>query len=332
MITVSIICPIYNEERFIDNCIQSVLHQDIPSDRWELLLVDGFSTDTTRQHIQPYIEQYTNIRLLDNPHHTVPYAMNIGIHAAQGQYICRMDVHASFPSNYVSTLLRYINELPDAANVGCTCNTMPVNDSAKAHAIAIACSHPLGVGNSTFRTATVRSPKRVGTVPFGFWSKNLFDQVGLFDEELTRNQDDEFNARTIQSGKHIYLVPNTCITYYTRDKIRKIRRMFYQYGLFKPLVNHKLKHPATIRQFVPLLFIIELIIGFPLSFVHPVLCGIYITTILSYVLCIGIAGIHYRNAYLPLVFATMHFSYGWGYICGIGKVLFREPINAKTNR
>lgn len=332
MIIISIICPIYNEERFIDNCIQSVLHQDIPSNRWELLLVDGFSTDATRRLIQPYVEQYANIRLLDNPHHTVPYAMNIGIRAAQGEYICRMDVHTSFQSNYLSTLLRYINELPDAANVGCTCNTLPANDSAKAQAIAIACSHPLGVGNSTFRTATIRSPKRVGTVPFGFWSKSLFDQIGLFDEELTRNQDDEFNARTIQSGKHIYLVPNSEITYYTRDNISKIGRMFYQYGLFKPLVNHKLKHPATARQFAPLLFVTGLVIGLPLSFTHPVLFGTYIATVSFYLLCICTAGIHYRNAYLPPVLATMHISYGWGYICGICKVLFRKPINAKTNR
>ena len=211
---VSIICPIYNEERFIEACIQSVLAQDLPKENWELLLVDGGSTDRTRALLAPYLERNANIRLLDNEHRMAPYAMNIGIRAAKGEYICRIDAHSTFPTNYVSTLLRYMNELPDATNVGGVCQTLPANDSPKAQAISIACSHPLGVGNSTFRTATIDKPTEVDTVPFGFWKKNLFDEIGLFDEELTRNQDDEFNARTIQHGGHIYLVPGICTTYF----------------------------------------------------------------------------------------------------------------------
>ena len=132
---VSIICPTYNEEPFIEACIQSVLAQDLPCEQWELLLVDGGSTDQTRTLIVPYLKRHTNIRLLDNPHRTVPYAMNIGIHAAQGEYVCRIDAHAAFPTNYISTLLRYTNELPNVANVGTACFTMPRNDSDKARAI-----------------------------------------------------------------------------------------------------------------------------------------------------------------------------------------------------
>jgi glycosyltransferase involved in cell wall biosynthesis len=331
-IMVSIICPIYNEERFIDACIRSVLAQDFPKENWELLLVDGGSTDRTRALIEPYLERYANIRLLNNDHRTAPYAMNIGIRAAKGEYICRIDAHSTFPTNYVSTLLRYISELPDATNVGGVCQTLPANDSRKAQAISIACSHPLGVGNSTFRTATIDKPTEADTVPFGFWHRSLFDEIGFFDEELTRNQDDEFNARTIQHGGHIYLVPGICTTYYARDTIAKTGRMFYQYGLFKPLVNKKINHPATIRQFVPLLFVLGIIIGLPLAFVHSVLGILYICGISLYLLAVIGIGIKYRNLYLPLVFATIHFSYGWGYLCGIGKLLFKRPFNVETNR
>lgn len=329
---ISVICPTYNEERFIEAFLQSMLVQDFPNSQWELLLVDGGSTDRTRTLITPYLQQYSHIRLLDNPHRTAPFAMNIGIRAAQGEYICRIDAHSSFPSNYLSTLYRYMSQLPDATNVGGVCQTMPADDSRKAQAISIACSHPLGVGNSTFRTATIDKPTEADTVPFGFWRKSLFDEIGPFDEELTRNQDDEFNARTIQHGGHIYLVPGICTTYYARDTIRKTRSMFYQYGLFKPLVNSKIHHPATIRQFIPMLFVLGLIIGLPLCFVHTALWILYVSIIGLYLLLISLAGCTYRNAYLPVVFATIHLSYGIGYLHGIGKLLFKRPFNVETNR
>ena len=329
---ISVICPTYNEERFMEACLRSMLAQDFPKDQWELLLVDGGSTDQTRSLIAPYLEQYSNIRLLDNPHRTAPYAMNIGIRAAQGEYICRIDAHSAFPTNYLTTLFRYMQELPDAANVGGVCQTLPANANAKAKAISIACSHPLGVGNSTFRTSMVDQPTQVDTVPFGFWHKSLFDEIGFFDEELTRNQDDEFNARTIQSDKKIYLVPGIRITYYARDTIRKTWRMFYQYGLFKPLVNSKIHHPATLRQFVPMLFVLGLIIGLPLCFVHTVLWITYVSVIGLYVLLISAIGCHHRNAYLPVVFAVIHLSYGIGYLHGIGKLLLKRPFNVETNR
>lgn len=332
MITVSIICPIYNEERFIEECLWSILAQDLPSQQWELLLVDGMSTDQTRALVQPYLDRYDNIRLLENPHRTAPYAMNIGIRAAKGEYICRIDAHSAFPTHYVSTLLRYTKELPDASNVGGVCETLPANDSLKAKAIAIACSHPLGVGNSTFRTATVEQPIQADTVPFGFWRKSLFDEVGLFDEEMTRNQDDEFNARIIQHGGKIYLVPGISTTYYARDTIAKTWKMFYQYGLFKPLVNKKVKYPATIRQFIPLAFVLGIILGLPLACLNAVFAWMYIAALALYLmLTCGIA-VRYKNQYLPIVFACIHFSYGWGYIRGILKLLTNHSFNVQYNR
>ena len=329
---VTIICPIYNEERFIETCIQSVLAQDFPIDKWELLLVDGGSTDKTRELISPFLKQYPNIRLLDNVRRTAPCAMNIGIREAKGSYICRIDAHSSFPTHYISTLLRYLNELPDASNVGGVCETIPANNSLKAQAIAIACSNPLGVGNSMFRTATIQKPTEADTVPFGFWRKSLFEEMGPFDEELTRNQDDEFNARTIQHGGHIYLVPGIRIRYYARDTMAKIWRMFYQYGLFKPLVNKKINHPATIRQFVPLLFVIGLIVGLPLACLFPTVRLIYLICIALYVGLMGFEGLKYKNAYLPPTFATIHVSYGLGYLHGIINVICKKPFNVETNR
>ena len=309
-----------------------MIAQDLPKTNWELLLVDGGSTDATCAFIQPFLEQYSNIRLLHNPHRTAPYAMNIGIRAAKGEYICRIDAHSVFPPHYVSTLWHYSQELPEASNLGGVCITLPANDSLKAQAISIACSHPLGVGNSTFRTSTITQVIEVDTVPFGFWKKSLFEQVGLFDEELTRNQDDEFNARTIQHGGHIYLVPNISTNYYARDTISKTWKMFYQYGLYKPLVNKKVKHLSSLRQLIPLFFVCGLSIGLPLSFLHPVIAEAYIGCIGLYLLLINSVGIQHKNPYIPIVLCTMHLAYGLGYIHGLFNLLFRIPFNVKYNR
>ena len=175
-------------------------------------------------------------------------------------------------------------------------------------------------------------PVKADTVPFGFWRKSLFDQMGMFDEEMTRNQDDEFNARTIQNGGHIYLVPGICIRYFARDTLAKTWGMFYQYGLFKPLVNKKIKHPATVRQFVPLLFVISLLIGLPLACLFPMVRIIYLTIIALYIVLLGFEGLKYKNAYLPPVFATIHIGYGLGYLHGIVKVLCKRPFYVETNR
>ncbi len=329
---VSIICPIYNEIRFVEKCIDSILHQDYPIEAMELLLVDGMSTDGTRDVIAKYAKKYTWIHLLDNPHHTAPYAMNIGIRAAKGEYICRIDAHSIFSTNYVSTLLNALQTLPNAANVGAVCKTLPANESRKAQAIALACSNPLGVGNSTFRISTVMRPTRVDTVPFGFWRKSIFDEIGLFDEELTRNQDDELNARITMHGGYIYLVPTISTAYYSRENIAKVSKMFYQYGLYKPLVNKKIKRPVTIRQFVPFAFVLGLIIGLPLAFINTLCCWIYLCCIALYITLICSIGLRYKNAYLPLVFCCIHVSYGWGYIRGLLKLLFHSSFDVQNNR
>ena len=329
---VSIICPIYNEERFIDKCIQSILQQDIPANQWELLLIDGMSTDNTRSLIEAYQELHSNILLLENPRRTAPYAMNIGIRKAKGNFICRIDAHAEYPSNYISTLRQNLSLLPNAKNVGPMLTTIPSNSSMKARAIAIACSHRFGVGNSYFRISSVNHPIAVDTTPFGFWEKSWFSKIGLFDEELTRNQDDELNARTIQHGGKIYLIPNISVTYYARETFLNHTKMFYQYGLFKPLVNKKIHKPATLRQFVPPLFVAGLIIGPFIALIYMPLLWAYITIIGLY-LCLNLfLAARYKNIDLAIAFILMHIAYGIGYWKGMIKVIFKQSFVVTNNR
>lgn len=337
---VSIICPIYNEEKFIAACVDCMLRQDYPQDSLEILLIDGGSTDRTLQILAPYVSLHSNIRLLENPKTLQTYALNTGIRHAGGEVIVRMDAHAVYPVNYVSTLVHYLYELPNAVNVGCVCHTQPQSSSLEAEAVAVASSHPFGVGNATYRTSVIDKPTVVDTVPFGCWKKVWFDKVGLFDEDLFRSEDDEFNARTIQNGGTVYLVPGISVTYYARESISKISKMFYQYGLFKPLANQKLKKPATLRQFVPLLFVLGISLGFLPGLLWRPLLYVWISGIVAYLLLslfVSLKAACRKGRFgllfiLPYVFFRIHISYGIGYLEGIFRVLLHRSFMVSSNR
>ena len=145
--TVSIICPLFNEEKFIERCILSILEQDYPQDKLEVLLIDGRSTDHTADIVRRYTEKYPFIKLLDNPERVVPYALNKGLEAATGEVIMRIDGHCTYPTNYISELVRYLYEL-DADNVGGRVDT--VADGFVGSAIAGMLSSRFGVGGSEF--------------------------------------------------------------------------------------------------------------------------------------------------------------------------------------
>lgn len=313
---VSIVCPLYNEELFIERCIQSILAQDLPREQWELLLVDGGSTDQTRTLIAPYQKEHSNIRLLDNPNRIVPYAMNIGIRAAKGEYICRIDAHADYPMNYISTLLSYMNSLPDATNVGAACITRPRSESDKARAIAAVLSDKFGVGGSAFRLG-VNKVTETDTVPFGFFRREVFDKVGLYDERLTRNQDIELNKRIKQSGGKIYLVPDVTCTYYARDTYSALARNNYANGKWNILTVFYTKSFRSLgfRHFVPLLFVISLVTGI---------------TIPIYLLIMSVIALRLsmqkglRFGYVLWAYVVLHISYGTGSLVGLLQLPLRK--------
>lgn len=335
---VSIICPVYNEEKYIDMCVMSILSQDYPKENLELFFVDGGSTDKTVETLNKYIAANSHIHLLDNPQRTVPYALNKGIEHSHGDVIIRIDGHCVYPQDYVSTLVKYLYELK-ADNVGAVWHTVPANDSSICHAIAIASSHPFGVGGSMHKIGA-KDIMRTDTVPFGCYKREVFNKIGLFDNELTRNQDDEFNARLINHGGSIYLIPQLKINYTARDTLYKMCRMYFQYGLFKPLVNKKLGSPATVRQFFPLLFLLGVVLGGMLSFAADWIMWTYFTVLILYLIIGLVIGCKFAIKHhkplltilMPYVFACVHLSYGYGYLVGIYKILTKKNFNVKSNR
>lgn len=336
--TLSVICPIYNEEKYIGQFLDSILQQDYPKDDLEILLVDGMSKDKTRDIIANYSEKNPCLRLVDNPQQTVPYAMNNGITSAKGNIIIRLDAHAEYPSNYFSVLVRRLGELEGAENVGGVCVTLPCNETSIAVSIAECLSNKFGMGNSYFRVGA-KDIRSVDTVPFGCFHKNLFDKIGLYDTDMIRNQDDELNGRIIRNGGIIYLLPDIEIKYYARDKISKVRKMFYQYGLYKPLGNKKLGAPATVRQFFPLLFVLGLALGCILCFAYPILWPYYIGVIALHLLIGTVEGIKSAKKtgkwgcifIMPYIFINMHICYGLGYLKGIYNLALHKSFEVKSN-
>ena len=194
----SVICPIYNEEKYIAGCIDSIIAQNYPKDDIEVIFADGMSSDQTRKIVAQYAERYNWIRLVDNPRKIVPPALNAAVKASRGDVIIRIDAHASYPSNYFSALATALKRY-DADNVGAVCRTDVLVKTPKSLAIREVLAHPLGVGNSAFRTG-IDSAGEVDTVPFGCWKRDVFEKYGYFDERLVRNQDIEFNKRIKRGG------------------------------------------------------------------------------------------------------------------------------------
>ena len=331
---VSIVIPAYNEERFIEDCLNSVYQQDYPKELLEVIVVDGNSHDRTAEIIR---EKFPQVKLLHNPRKIVPVSMNIGIKAAQGVYIIRLDVHCVYPNDYFSRLVQFMEAHPEADNVGGVCKTLPANETARAEAIAIALSSKFGMGNSEFRVG-VKEIKEVDTVPFGCYRREVFDKIGGYDEELTRNQDNELNSRLKQHGGRIFLLPDLLIDYYARPTVRKCGRMFYQYGLFNPLVDKKLGQFTSLRRMVPLFFVLYLILFFVvLSIMLPKLTLWFAIPLLLYLLIDIVASLQHIAKpkvalWLLCIYPVIHINYGIGYLDGILRLLFNRSFVAQYNR
>jgi glycosyltransferase involved in cell wall biosynthesis len=330
---VSIVVPCRNEERYIGACLDSVLASDYPHERLEVLVVDGLSEDRTREILGRYTARHRWIRLLENPQQITPTALNVGIRAARGDVIMRMDAHVMYPATYVSQLVAALEET-GADNVGGVIETLPADDSATARAIALGLSHPLGVGNAYFRIGS-RERRWADAVSFGCYRRDVFDRIGLFDEDLVRNQDDEFDLRLIKHGGRVLLVPEVVARYYARRSLRQVARMFYQYGYFKPLVAKKLGRIMTFRQLVPAALLLSLagsaLAGLwwtPAALLGAGIFGCYTTVVLG----VALAGLRRHgvrvSAVLTAVFPLLHFSYGLGFLHGLANHVLGLKLRA----
>lgn len=326
---VSIVIPCRNEAEYIGPLLESILANDYPRDRLEVLVVDGMSDDGTRDVIASYAGRHPSIRLLDNPKRITPHALNLGITRAGGAIIMRMDAHASYPPTYVGDLVEWLDRT-GADYVGGAWVTLPGDATPTARAIAAVLAHPFGIGDSRYRLGT-NEVREVDSLPFGCFRRELFERLGLFDEELVRNQDEEFSFRVIRAGGRVLLVPGVVCSYYARRSLRQVGRMFYQYGLFKPLVALKIGRIMTLRQVVPGAFVLSVlltVLAAPWSAAARALAAVILGTYLAVSAGCALALGRRHGARVGLaaaaVFSVVHVCYGYGFLRGAAALVGRS--------
>lgn len=337
--TVSVIIPCRNEEKYISECIESFIKQTYPQSLFEVLVCDGMSKDNTRKIVKEYEDKYKNIKLVDNKGLTAPKGMNEGIKKSNFDVIIIFGAHAFAEENFI---LNNVKKLYESEEIGCTGGPLDtINENDKGKAIALSMSSPFGVGNALFRYA--KEETYVDTVAFGAYRREVLNEVGYFDEELVRNQDDELNFRVTEKGYKILLSPEIKGSYYSRSSFKKLWKQYYQYGFWKVRVMQKHGKTASLRHIVPLLFVVSNILGIVLGVFFKPILYLWIMEIILYITLDLIFSIKVTKddkklmRYVPIIFPILHLSYGIGFLQGlinfyIIKSSKQIESNTKTSR
>lgn len=324
-IIVSVIMPVYNEEHYIEKCVDSLLLQDYPINKMEWIFVDGCSKDRTVEILEKYQEKYPSlIKVYNNPNKIVPYAMNIGIAASHGKYIVRLDAHADYATDYISKCINYL-ENTDAENVGGVADTKA--NCFMGNIIAKMLSSKFGVGNSQFRTNGESG--YVDTVPFGAFKREVFSKYGGYDERLVRNQDNEMNFRIRKNGGKIYLSNDIHLSYYCRDSIKGISTMARKNGMWSIITMKLCPGSMGIRHFIPFAFVLSVLCLGILSILHPlfvILLAVEVSLYLSLDVLFSVKQASTIKEFFTLMvlFPIFHIAYGFGSMIGITKLFAKE--------
>jgi succinoglycan biosynthesis protein ExoA len=320
---VSVIMPVRNEATTIQRSLSSVFSQDYPADRLEVIIVDGISKDGTKEVIQQLVSEQRRIStsIIDNPKMITPAALNVGIHRAKGEIIIRVDGHCEIKHDYVTHCVEHLQN--DAAD-GVGGAIVTLGDTITAQAIAHATSSFFGVGDALFRLRR-NTHDFTDSVPFPAYKRDIFNRFGYYDEEMLCNEDDEFNYRLREMGGRILLARDVRSRYYCRSSIRALWVQYFRFGFWKIRVMQKHPRQLRVRQFAPPVLVLALIGSLLLAFfpftriLAPAIPLLYIFANLIVSLYTGIRYGWRTLPILPFVFATVHLSYGVGFLAGLVK-------------
>ena len=317
--TVSVVLAVRDEERQVARTLDAVIRQSYPRAAVEILVVDGESADGTREVVAGVAARDPRVRLLRNPLRRVAGGLNVGLNAARGEVIVRVDGHCVIPPDYLATCVRVLR----AGKADCAGGPVRAEgETTMGRAIARAMSTPFGVGGASFRWAD--SVREVDHLPFGAWRREVFEVIGGFDETLVRNQDDELSDRLRRHGGRIVMDPSIPVRYFSRARLAGLWRQYLGYGFWKVRVVRKRGGwPASPRHLVPSIFV-GAVLGSFLAAVATRLWLLPAFVLGPYALFLLVAtaqsilALRERAALLvPCALATMHVAYGVGFLLAL---------------
>jgi nucleoside-diphosphate-sugar epimerase/glycosyltransferase involved in cell wall biosynthesis len=326
----SIIIPCLNGAQFLDACLHSLLDHDYPSDRFELIVVDGGSIDGSRAIASSYVSRNANVRVIDNPRRTIPTAMNLGIAAARGELVGRADAHSIYDKNYVPECVRGVTEF-GADYVSGMRRIVPGSPTLLGRAIAVVLSHPFGVGRAFYRQGfDAKRPHRNDTVALlGCVRKEFIERVGGYDERLDRSEDIDLNGRLLEEGCRIAIVPTAISYYQSRSDIGAFVRHTMANGYWAIYPFRYSRLPISWRHYVPMAFIGSIILATALTVVFPLAGLLAVTALITYLILAVIVAVTVSRLersvalafVLPPLFLVFHIGYGLGSWLALLKVL-----------
>jgi cellulose synthase/poly-beta-1,6-N-acetylglucosamine synthase-like glycosyltransferase len=335
---VSVVIPCFNEERFIGQVIERLAAQ-YDAGRFEIIVVDGHSTDNTRAVVAACAAQLddVSVRLVANPARAIPVALNLGIAAAHGEIVARMDAHAVPSTNYLRRAVELLGDATDMV-VGMPCRIRAAAETATARAIALAVAHPFGIGDAQYRIAHTGAARAVDTVPFGVFRKSLWQQLGGFDETLLTNEDYDFNYRVRRQGGRVVLDTAAHTVYFARATFSALAAQYFRYGRWKAQMLRQHPRSIRLRHTVAPVFVAALVstglLGLawrPAWYLLALTLGAYLLAALAFAGTLARrAGDYKLPAPICAAFLVIHCTWGSGFWRGLFGRRPRPPSARRT--
>lgn len=334
MKTIDIVIPVLNEERYIENCVKSVMAFVCPDDvTFQILIFDGGSTDKTAIILAGLQAEYQNLKIFDNKGRIQSVAMNMAIEMSQADYIMRLDAHSVYPATYLKDCLATSLET-DADNVGGYFNTLPGDETFQAQLVQALTTHIFGVGNANFRLQRGGGPS--DTVPYGFFKRTIFDKIGKFDERLVRAQDYEVNKRITQTGGRIWMNPEIVIDYYNQRTVWAfLKKQFFKEAPYNAFLWYLAPYSFAPRHAITGVFAAGLVFGPLVIWWLPILSFVFYGAVMLYAILALISSIQQAVSYkkfmmiilLPFCFFAYHLIHGLGVMYGLLQLAtFTSPV------
>lgn len=324
---ISVVVPMRNEKEHIKECLDSLLQQSYEKASYEIIVVDGRSSDGCSQIVQGMQSIHPSLLFIDNPSGITPVAMNLGIRKARNKFIVIASAHASYSPDFLLNCVKKLLET-GADAVGGPVTTIPADDSFGARLVAAILSSPFGVGNSKFRTGGEEG--FVDTVPFGAFRREIFDRVGMYNERLVRNQDNELNARIRKAGGKIYLTPALTTRYHPVKSLLGLLKYAFKTSRWHIFTLRENREAMGLRHLAPVVFLILLLLLLASSasaIARSLLIGmmgVYLLTGFYFSLRAKTEGNWDVALIQPFASFCFHVAYGAGTLFGV-RYLFQHP-------